>query len=101
MINKLKQFYKKWDDYKQTLKNSTESKRRLLFSGLDLGMCQKIEALLGKQTVEHKNPDTQKISLHGRSLMTADEIRRLDRSRIIYIFSNERPFLLPTKWYES
>ncbi|MBT6121308.1 signal peptidase I [bacterium] len=37
MINKLKQFYKKWDDYKQTLKNSTESKRRLLFSGLDLG----------------------------------------------------------------
>jgi type IV secretion system protein VirD4 len=74
---------------------------KIFFSGLDLPMCQKIQEMLGKETVEHKDGDTGKRSLHGRYLMTADEIRRLPRSKIIYIFSNERPFLLPTRYYQG
>ncbi len=74
--------------------------QNFFFSGLDLEMCEKIERILGKATIKQKAPNSTKENLHPRSLMTADEIRRLDRSKIIYIFSNQKPFLLPTHYFK-
>ncbi len=50
-------------------------------------MCEKIEGLLGRGTIQHVNPDTNHTSLHGRHLLTADEIRRLERNKIILYIS--------------
>ena len=72
---------------------------KIFFSGLDLEMCETIEKMLGKQTIKQKAPDSTKKSLYSRSLMTADEIRRLDQSKIIYFFANEKPFLLDTYYF--
>ena len=85
-------------DTAETIFNSCASK--IFFSNLGLETCQMVEKLLGKQTVSHKDSGTGKSSLHGRALMTTDEIRCLDRSKIIYIFSNQKPFLLKTKYYD-
>ena len=85
-------------DTAETIFNSCASK--IFFSNLGLETCEKVEKLLGKQTVNHKNSGTGKTTLHGRALMTSDEIRCLDRSKIIYIFSNQKPLLLKTKYYD-
>ena len=74
---------------------------KIFFSGLEETLCKRIEAILGKATLTQKDKETGKTTLHGRSLMTADEIRRLHRSQIIYIFANERPFLLPVSYYKK
>jgi type IV secretion system protein VirD4 len=71
---------------------------KTFFSGLSLEMCQKVEAILGKETIEYEDPETKKITLHSRSLKTADEIRRLPRDKVIYIFRNESPYLLDTRY---
>ena len=86
-------------DNAETIFDSCASK--IFFGGLGHKTCFLVERLLGKQTLEQKNNDTGKKSLHGRALMTADEIRRMDRSKIIYIFSNKDPFLLPTTYFQK
>jgi len=73
---------------------------KIFFGGLDTPMCEKIEKLLGRETREYTNKDTDHTSLHARYLMTADEIRRLERDKIIYVFRNQRPFLLNTQYIQ-
>lgn len=46
------------------------------------------------------NDNKQKI-LHRRSLMTADEVRKLPRNKAIYVFGNEAPFLLENMYYDT
>jgi type IV secretory pathway TraG/TraD family ATPase VirD4 len=60
-----------------------------------------VEKLLGRQTVSRKDSGTGKSTLHGRALMTSDEIRCLEDSEIIYIFSNKKPLLLKTRYYKG
>jgi type IV secretion system protein VirD4 len=68
---------------------------KIFFGGLGLEMCEKIERMLGRKTIVKNEGKT---SL-GRPLMTADEIRRLGKSKIIYIFSDEKPFRMDTYPY--
>jgi type IV secretion system protein VirD4 len=96
-IKQLNDLYNR--DIAETIFDSCASK--IFFSGLGVETCQIVERLLGKETVNHKDLNTGKKSLHGRNLMTADEIRRLDRSTIIYIFSNQKPLLLNTRYYKG
>lgn len=76
---------------------------KLFFPGLGLSTCEQIERLLGKSTTSYveegsynkgDDPSTAKDVTVGRSLFTADEIRRLDDHKAIFVFSNKRPALL-------
>jgi len=66
---------------------------KLFFSGLGIETCKYVENLLGKQTIYDFDISGKRQKV-GRSLLTADEIRRMKKNEAIYVFGNQSPVKL-------
>ena len=69
---------------------------KLFFSGLGLQSCQFVERILGRETIVVSEEREQRA---GRSLMNADEVRRMEQDEVIFISGNKRPLLLKNTIY--
>lgn len=81
----------------------------LYFGGLDIVTCEILERTLGKETISYSESGYESISKPaesrstqmGRSLMSADEIRRM-KGEALLLSSNKPPVLLRLKpWYKQ
>jgi type IV secretion system protein VirD4 len=82
---------------------------QLYFGGLDIQTCELLERTLGKETVSYSEsgygsslkPAQSRTTQMSRSLMFADEIRRMN-GKAIFLSSNRPPALLKLKpWFRQ
>lgn len=87
---------------------------KIALSGLDVESAEYFSRALGERTVSKRRLSTHlatPISIlgsytatrmeHGRPLLTADEVRRIDSDQAIAIVSNRRPMLLSKSFFEG
>lgn len=75
---------------------------KLFLSGLDLETCMYLERVLGNKTAfDSDGENKEKAKTIGKPLMSADEIRMLDKKKAILISTNHKPILLKMLPYFS
>jgi len=80
---------------------------KLFLHGLDGEGSEHVSRILGERTMlgtrtsrSHTGVTTSD-DVQGRSLLTADEVRRLDRDRLVMLVSNHRPALVRKRWWSA
>lgn len=72
---------------------------QVFLPGLDIDVCKKIEAMLGRGTVTVEDPETGRRQTMARPLLDASEIRTLSEREGIMISGNKHPVRLRTTPY--
>lgn len=73
---------------------------RLYMAGQGLATLREVEAMMGRHTVAHDDPEGKKRE-SARALMTADELRLLQRGEAVFMQANSRPMFLHTRPWEK
>ena len=73
----------------------------LYLAGLSHEMCRQLQDVLGKTTIEIKDPFSGATRQASRNLLNADEIRTMPSTSGLYIYNNQYPARLRMKpWYK-
>ena len=106
-LSQLDESYKR--EGRRTILGSCATK--IILSGADLEIAEYVSRSLGTTTIMQSNTSVTKTKhgkssttsphLHGRSLMTPDEVRQIDENTAIVIMSNRPPLHTLKMWFDS